>query len=176
MVDELSAKAFEAYVSELKGYLKAFDRVCGRSYFFGVICLETKESLDIEMQSYFNRWNKERDKKILYKGFRVIDYNALVSEIDEMVFHGFLNVREVSGKPSSGLSGVFVDDINEFFGLISTTINPEGVFYPLRKSPIYLLEISREDLERALFFSVKVEHVLLITYFYKVRVDPSACV
>ena len=159
---------FEIYVSELNGYLRAFDRICGRSYIFGVKHIEIKELIDQEIRTYFDIWNKNRGKMILYKGCSVIDYHALIKEIDKIIFNKFLSDKDKYCKGYlSYLSSTFFEDIQEFFGLISTTINRGGIFYPLRKSPVYLLNVSCDDFEKAVFFSVKIEHILLITYLYK---------
>lgn len=79
------------------------------------------------------------------------------------------------------LNNKLLYDLNEFYGLMSTSINFDGVFHPLIKGPVYKLDISCDRYEHSLNFLVKIEHMYVVTYYsvfsksyYNKHLNPNA--
>ena len=62
---------------------------------------------------------------------------------------------------------MLIKDINEHYGLISTSLNENGIFHPLLKNEINILKIFNVNHERSLYFLVQIENVFVLTAFVK---------
>src|SRR5437868_3511711 len=113
------------YIYELNGYLNALAKMIGSECAFGSIV--SSEETDIE---------KEIQQKILCHdnnvNFSVISYPLLRETIGGIVGLLGSKIGEGNSKYIEDLSCRIMDDINEYCGLFSTSINNEGIFYPLR--------------------------------------------
>ena len=118
----------EKYVFELHGYLKALQRLCGTNYAFGARFYSKKEDLDTFGQ-------KISEKKLKYEE---ADHVSIFKNIESMVFNGFLAKEHVPNERAwNYLTKVIIEDINEYFGLVSLALNEDGISHPLLNGIIY---------------------------------------
>ena len=56
-----------------------------------------------------------------------------------------------------------IENINEYYGLASSTENRDGVFHPLIMGPIYNLCIQGKDESNYFYFLVKIDKFFVLT-------------
>ncbi|PIE41012.1 MAG: hypothetical protein CSA49_05610 [Gammaproteobacteria bacterium] len=150
----------ERYVFELNGYLKALQRLCGTNYVFGAR-LYTKK---IDLESF---GTKIIGSKIEY---RKVGHEDVFRNMEAMIFNGILAKKRISDERIiSYLSKVLIEDINEYFGLVSTTLNEDGLFHPLLKSSIYQNVASFEKDNETVIFWVRIEELYVLVYLRNVK-------
>jgi len=157
---------FNIYIYELNGYLKAIQRLCGRAYVFGANYFPAKSTIDEDINKFINKW--DRKNKLTYVEKVDIGYNELMKDMESIIFDGFLNRDRLKSEGEyMYLSKTIFEDIQEYYGLISTAINSHGIFHPLIKIPKYKIKILSDDFDKSLFFLFQIEHIFLLTFFYK---------
>ena len=157
--------SFDAYMSELNGYLKALQRISGNGFSFGVrYSVAETEDLDAFISAQIELWG-EKDR-LQYNGKSEISYRDLISKIKPFLFHGALSHEKLSEpKAISYFESVLLEDINEFYCQASVSQNPENTSYPLIDGPVYLLDIEDKDKGRSLFYLVKIDKYYVMTFF-----------
>ena len=128
---------FKIYVYELNGYLKALERLCGRAYVFGANYFPAKSTIDEDINKFINKWDRKINKankfdrkiKLLTYLERVdISYNELMKDVESIIFDGFLNRDRLKSEDEyMYISKTIFEDIEEYYGLISTAINSHGI-------------------------------------------------
>jgi len=128
---------FKIYVYELNGYLKAIERLCGRAYVFGANYFPAKSTIDEDINKFINKWDRKINKankfdrkiKLLTYLERVdISYNELMKDVESIIFDGFLNRDRLKSEDEyMYISKTIFEDIEEYYGLISTAINSHGI-------------------------------------------------
>lgn len=150
----------EKYVSELHGYLKALQRLCGTNYVFGARLYSNKEELD-------TFGSKISEKKLKYEKD---DHVEIFQNMESMIFNGILAKKYVSDERIwSYLTKTIIEDINEYFGLISTTLNEDGIFHPLLKGVIYKNTAPFEADKESLIFWIEIEKHYVLAYFRNIN-------
>ena len=128
---------FKIHVYELNGYLKAIERLCGRAYVFGANYFPAKSTIDEDINKFINKWDRKINKankfdrkiKLLTYLERVdISYNELMKDVESIIFDGFLNRDRLKSEDEyMYISKTIFEDIEEYYGLISTAINSHGI-------------------------------------------------
>ena len=92
----------------------------------------------------------------------------LFEEMEDFIFNGVLDRSTmVSEEARKYTTKMLIEDINEYYGLLSTSLNVNGVFHPLLRNEIFSLNIRNIKHERALYFLVQIENVYVLTAFIK---------
>lgn len=160
------------YIDEFRGYLKCIARLCGKRYCFGVTAYEAENDIDIFVSELVEFWGQgdEYVEPSLYEylGHEKIESALLFKEIEGFIFKGLLDrVNMPSEAAKSYATKMLTGDINEYYGLVSISLNEEGVFHPLLSNEVYRLKIEHSGCEQRLYFIVKIENVYVLTYFLK---------
>ena len=89
-----------------------------------------------------------------------------VHDFQSYIFNGCINQEALTNQGAfEYATRTLIDDINESYGLVSTSLNKEGVFHPLITGPLYMLSISNNKNEKCLYYVVKIESMYVLTYF-----------
>ncbi len=160
---------FDYYISELNGYLTALQRLSGVTFSFGAKSYYAKENIDEFLKNYLKEMTEKED--ISYGGRLEINYKELIVNIKKYIFNGFLSAEKIaSANALSYLERTLIEDINEYYGLASNSLNESGTFHPLVEGPVYSLKIKNSGDVSSLYFMVKIESYYVITCFcQKVR-------
>lgn len=101
-----------------------------------------------------------------YNGKVEIQNPELCDEILGYIQNGFIRPEAMpSEKVCEHIKQTLMDDLNEYYGLASTSMNENGVFHPLIRGPVYKLDISGGKFNRSLVFLVKIESIFVLTYY-----------
>lgn len=152
------------HLSELTGYLKALERMCGSNYIFGVSELPQGEIGAESIRQFIFGINSNA---LYFGGTEELGYSDFIVRLEKILFNGLLSKDRFSEKLWVRFSTVIKDDIDEYFGLISTSINSNGVFYPLKKNLLNRIVTSADDDENNLFLVVEIEEHKFLCYFYR---------
>jgi hypothetical protein len=160
------------YLNQLDGYLKCLSRLCANRYSFGVTSYEAIGDIDSLVYELVNLWGQGDEyiekSEYQYKGKEIIDYQQLCKEVEKYIFNGLLNRKDMTSDDARNYATrMLIEDINEYYGLVSTTINENGVFHPLIRSEVYRLDIQNKKYEKAFFYIVKIENIYVLTNFCK---------
>ena len=146
------------YISELKGYLKALQHICGSSFNFGVTCSS--------FEGEINEFLKSKDQKYHVETSSIIDFKIIKHEVYRFVLNGMIAPQKFPNKQVLDYyKDLLIESINEYYGLASTTENNKGVFHPIITGPVYRLYLKDEDVSKSFFFLVKIENYMVVTYF-----------
>lgn len=160
--------SYEYYVGELNGYLKALGRVCGPRHSFGVKAeRHGGRSISDFVQHILAERNKYHSE--VYVDQEVINRDQLFDRIESMIFGGQMRNLKPNKNTGDDYATVFIEDINEYFGLISTSMNKEGVFHPLLNSTVFGIEVLNEECESSFYFALGIEDLYIFVYFCKRR-------
>ncbi|MCG8519456.1 MAG: hypothetical protein MI794_15810 [Pseudomonadales bacterium] len=164
-------KALNHHIHELNGYLSCLSRLCGPAYVFAAHAYQVEADVDSFVREAVAIWSEGDEyipaSEIQYVGKSLIEYSQLQSEIAGYVTNGLLGPRELSGTGRRAAARLLVEDITEYYGLASTSMNPEGVFHPLISSTVHRLNIRNEKYEHCLFFVLQIEDMYVLTHFCK---------
>lgn len=154
------------YISELRGYLKLIERLCGAKYSFGVINYSSKGGVDRALHEF----NSNLNKGLKYDGYSLIEYEELILKIETMIFNGFLNRNKIQNeKVRSYMSGIIIEDINEYYGLASTSTDKNNIFHPLIEGPVYQISVFNPRSAEAIYYLVKISDSYVLTYLCKYK-------
>ncbi|WP_203142915.1 hypothetical protein [Marinobacter mangrovi] len=167
-------EALNPYIHELNGYLLCLSRLAGRGYSFGAHAYVVDADVDSFVSEVVATWSKGDEyipaSEFRYVGKSIIEYGELQSEITRYVMHGLLGPGKLSEAGRSAVAGVILEDIIEYYGLASTSINPEGVFHPPIKRTVHRLDIKNENYESCLFFVLQIEDIYVLTGLCKKKI------
>lgn len=160
------------YIDEFRGYLKCIARLCAKGYSFGVAAYEADNDIDIFVSQLVEFWGQgdEYVEPSLYEylGREKIESTQLFKEIEGFIFNGLLDRENMPSEAAkSYATKMLTEDINEYYGLVSVSLNKEGVFHPLLSNEVYMLKIQHSQYEQRLYFIVKIENVYVLTHFLK---------
>ena len=157
---------FNEWIRELNGYLQALERLCGNGYFFGANTYEADKDIDSKLSEILD--SLATKEEYAFKGKSEITNKSLISEMEQFIFNGILDRKNmVNDSARSFSTKMIVEDINEYYGLASTSINKEGVFHPLIKGPVFKLNIENVKIKKSLFYVVQIENNFVLTHFYQ---------
>jgi len=153
------------HVSNLNGYLRCLSRLCGPEYAFGVNAYKTVLSIESFADEIVTQLNKDKSEYV-YHGYSEIEYEVIRNKIKGYIFNGCINQEALNSLGALKYAErTLIDDINESYGLVSTSINKEGVFHPLITGPVYTLNISNTKNKKSIYYAVKIESIYVLTYF-----------
>jgi hypothetical protein len=160
------------YIDEFRGYLKCLSRLCANEYVFGASCFEAKQDIDVFAKELVEFWGQGDEyiepSNYEYFGSTLIESPQLFQEIESFIFNGILERESMPNQAAKEYAErMLTEDINEYYGLVSVSLNEEGVFHPLLSNNVYTLNIQNKNHERALYFIVKIENVYVLTHFLK---------
>jgi len=155
------------HIDEFRGYLKSLSRLCGNRHYFGVAAYDSSISIDDLAFKLIEFWRKEDDTiPLQYNGCRLIDSKDLFAEIENYIFNGILRR---SNMPNDSVRNyatkMLTEDINEYYGLVSVSLNKNGIFHPLLSSNVYVLDIVNPKYEKTLYYVVKIENIYVYSVF-----------
>lgn len=155
--------SYNKHLSEMNGYLNALQRICGSKYVFGV----TEVPLSSEGNESIKLYIKKVKSCLAVRETNEFNYQELASNLNKVLYRCINRILMLDENRWGVLSRGILDDINEYFGLISTTLNKDGIFYPLKKNKLslYMSNSCGEDAE--IFFSVDVELHRYFFYMFK---------
>ena len=155
---------FESHIAELNGYLHSLRRFRGAGYFYSVRSYDATSDVDQFLTETVNEWGSNGHFK--YLGRSEVGFKVLEQRLSSIIFGGALNLQNVSGDESKeNIRKMVVEDINEYYGLASTSLNPEGAFHPLISGPVYELNIENKDYSGLFFYLVQIESYYVLTSF-----------
>jgi len=166
------AKESDLHLGGLNGYLSCLSRLCGPGYAFNVNMFEANSDVDTFVTSKIEEW-KVGDEYYSgtayeYSGKSKIGFEEICNRLAGYIFNGFL--QEMAPPNSTvykQLKRVLIDDLNEYYGLISTTLNYDGVFHPLISGPVFEIYLTSVKYEQLFCFLVKIENYYVLSIFTK---------
>jgi hypothetical protein len=160
------SKDYEFYIAELNGYLNAIRRLRGNGFFFGVRSYKAVDKIDNFVNEMIREWDQHGSFK--YHGKSKIEFRELKDKIIDLIFGGVLNTRNMVNEQAENYAKeMLIEDINEYYGLASVSINKDGVFHPLIAGPVYNLDIQNKAYCASFYYLVKIEDNYIVTYFRK---------
>lgn len=158
---------FELHIAELNGYLNSLRRLCGNCFFFGAQAYAAEQDIDAFAKSLVDSWSENGD--YCYEGRSIIEWDELSEAIESMILHGILDRKTMPNDTARAyVSKMLVEDINEYYGLASTSLDDNGVFHPLIQGPVYKLNISGRSQEKTLYYLVKIGRYYVFTHFRRI--------
>jgi hypothetical protein len=147
----------ENYVSQLNGYLRAYQRMRGENFAFGAKVFTTREQLE-EFITEITKTKPEYD---------VTASTKVLSEIESIVFSGILSDNRFSDKAVSNyIRKMFVEDFIDYFDLLPFAQGViEGRHFRFCDAKIYVLANGRPDDKASYAFWLEINEHYIFTYF-----------
>ncbi|MCU7843564.1 MAG: hypothetical protein KZQ93_06955 [Candidatus Thiodiazotropha sp. (ex Monitilora ramsayi)] len=160
------------HIEEFRGYLDCLSRLCANGYSFGVSSYEADTEIDSLVSELTKLWGSGDEymepSSYEYVGRELVEYEVVFDEIKGYIFNGLLSLERMdSDNARNYAKKSLTEDINEYYGLVSISLNENGVFHPLISSEVYRLNIKCQRHERSFFFIVKIENLYVLTSFVK---------
>ncbi len=160
------------HIEEFRGYLECLSRLCANGYSFRVSSFEANTEIDPFIVELSEIWSTEDEgaESIIhdYRGREIIKYEQIFDEIKSYIFSGLLTLENMASDDARNYAKrSLIDDINEYYGLVSTSLNENGAFHPLISSQVYRLFIDCQKHEKSFHFIVKIENLYVLTSFVK---------
>jgi hypothetical protein len=157
-------------VSALDGYLKCISRLCANNYAFAASCYKANNDIDTfcrKFASFINAGDKyTKPSKHEYLGYKEIDSKKLFEIIEEYVFNGLLDLERMTNEKARYYTKkTLIEDINEYYGLISVSKNRDGEFHPLLSGGVYQINIKCEKYAKSFYFIKKIEDIYVLACF-----------
>jgi hypothetical protein len=151
--------------------------LCGPAHVFGAQAYQVETDVDSFLRKAVSVWNEDGEyideTGIQYAGKSIIEYSELQSEIAGYLTNGVIGLKEVSNPRTKGVPKLLLEDINEYYGLASISLNPDGVFHPLISSTVYRIDLRDQRHEESLFFVLQIEDMYVLTYLYKKKCNKA---
>jgi len=155
---------FKGYIAELNGYLHSLRRFRGAGYFYSAQSYDAKTGIDQFATETITEWGE--NEEFQYLGKTEIKFEALEERLSNIIFGGALNLQSVeSNESKESIRKLVLEDINEYYGLASTSLDSEGVFHPLISGPVYQLNIENKNYSNLFFYLVKIGNYYVLTSF-----------
>lgn len=112
-------------------------RFRGAGYFYSVRSYDATVDVEQFLTETVNEWGEIGEFK--YIGKSKIEFGTLEERLNSIIIiGGALNLQNVSNDESkASIKKMVVEDINEYYGLASTSLNSDGIFHPLISRPVY---------------------------------------
>ena len=155
---------FKYYIAELNGYLQSLRRLRGFGYCFSAHTYDLKVDIDQFAKETLCKWDESGAYK--YLGKSLIEYRNLEDRITGIIFGGALNLENVNNEKSKkNIKKMVIEDINEYYGLASTSLDTKGHFHPLITGPVYELNIENSNFTSIFFYIVQIGKYYVLTGF-----------
>jgi len=157
-------------IDELRGYLKSLHRLASANYAFGVALYDANCEIDILAAELVRTWSIGDEYSdpgtYEYFGNERIEYSQLCQEQLKYIFNGLLDFKRMDSDDEIRYSKkIILEDINEYYGLLSTSLNEDGAFHPLISGDVFQLDIRNSRYAKSFFYIVKIETYYVLTYF-----------
>lgn len=164
---QIAMTIHEHYIVELNGYLQALSRLCGQAYCFGARAYPASEKdIDGFVTGLMAEWS--RDEPCQYHGKALINYQDVEENVLNAVFHGVLNLTNMPNEHMrEDAKRMIFEDINEYYGLFSTSQDEDGIFHPLIAGSVYELHIVNKVYASSFHYLVKIGAYYVLTFFTK---------
>ncbi|MCE0558396.1 hypothetical protein [Motilimonas sp. E26] len=162
----------DCYLAELNGYLRALSQVAGPAYGFGVKKFSNSCSeLNGTITKIVSEWNagetSRKNSEYFYKGKKILSSRDLLNKVEGVLKKSLFKTKGSGERELYCLKSI-MEDINEFYGLVSSSLNEDGVFHPLIESPVYELDIRNSKHSASFYYLVRIEGMVVVTYFRKI--------
>ena len=160
-------------INELNGYLKCLARLSLKKCFFGSLAFESELEMDDFCRLLAIKWS-ERGELITpnehsYLGLSLIESESLFREIERFILIGALNENSLdSNEISEYLRMTLIEDINEYYGLLSTSLDEQGEFHPLLSGNVFSVHFKSSRYSDSFHFIKRIGKYYILTYFNKV--------
>lgn len=150
-------KRTEIHIAHLEGFLNALQQLCGQDRVFDVGYFDILDG-DIKTSTitYFQLYSQG----LKIHEVRPSGYDEIKSLIKRNVF------SQLKGNFQRGIIPELAWHLFEYYGLISTSINKNGVFNPITKGHVYYLDIECPKLYKSCEgYVVAIEKYAIVTTF-----------
>lgn len=155
---------FESYIKELNGYLHSLRRLRGPGYFYTARFYSAASNVDQFLSETVSGWGEHGEFQ--YKGKSEIEFAALQERLTGIIFRGALNLENIaSDKSKANIKKMVIEDINEYYGLASTSLDSNGVFHPLIAGPVFELDIRNDNYFNLFCYLVQIGNYYVLTSF-----------
>ena len=124
----------ESVIYYAQGYLKAISRLSNEKAKISIDIFDIGNDLDESIESKISKWRGIN----LLKSKSEINYEQIKCFLKQNIYHKLSNLSACQIKAIDW-------DLQELFGLISTSLDTNNVFHPLVSNGGYLLEIASEN-------------------------------
>ncbi|MGH1373498.1 MAG: hypothetical protein ACRBBW_15770 [Cellvibrionaceae bacterium] len=153
---------YEIHIASLDGYLKCLRRFRSSGCSYWARAYPATDDIDQFLGELVSSWGSEY--RLL--GKKNLEFRDIEKRIIDTVFRGALNLENVESKiTKQSIQRLIVEDINEYYGLISTSLNADGAFHPLISGPVYEVKVRNVDYLDAFIYLVKIEEIFVLTGF-----------
>lgn len=161
-------EANNAQISGLDGYLHCLGRLGANGSQFGVVAYEKIYDIDEFVLNLLAIWGERAadvgHEQYEYLGSEKITPKTLFETIDSFIFNGALDRSLMhDSRQKDYVTKMVSYDINEFYGVMSTSMNPSGEFHPLLAKDVHSLDIRCASHAREFYFLVEIENVYVVT-------------
>lgn len=106
------------------------------------------------------------DHGFMIDDLELIDFKTVSNEIYRFVLNGMLNSDKFPNAHSfEYFKKELLENINEYYGLASTSEGEKSMFHPLIKGPIFRLKMNGCTEKNGFFFLVSIESYVIFTCF-----------
>ena len=167
----------ENYLNELNGYLRCLSTLCGPRYAFGARTYPASTNIDTLIECELKQWGKGSEyvpaTEFQFHGKRPVIYKDLLAQIEQFISSGMLSKKHFPNEQVlNDTKRMLLENLNEYYGLISTDLNIDGLFHPLIRSPVHQFDITSNRHQNILMFMVKIEDCYVLTCFLR-KIAPS---
>lgn len=143
----------ENYVSELRGYLQSLSRLGWRKCDFFADSFLVEIDIHTSIKEYVDKFGAD----LRLAGIKPLNYN----EVENLLKKYLVLELKVESQNTIDL---FLWDIVEYFGLVSTASNPDGDFNPLVRNGALGVEIQSSHYSSSAIFVVVIGKAAIITW------------
>lgn len=145
----------ENYISELRGYLQSLRRLCQRQCDFYADSFPVTGDIYLSIEEHVNKCGDQ----FQFVGVKSITFNEVENLLQKHLIHELEVVSEDAIK-------LFMWDIIEYYGLISTALNPDGDFNPLVSNGALEVEVKSPHYLSGSIFVVVIEEVAIVMWLH----------
>jgi len=139
----------------LNGYLSSIRRLAYNNCDYWAVHLTIDTDVEIEISNYFLKYDIPKE---------VIEIKKIGYDVVKTFFDKFI-VEQLKDNTENQVT-MLIDDIVEYYGLASTTLNPEGVWNPLLEGALEITVKDESNVHESLvYFLVEIEDQAILTGF-----------
>ena len=139
----------------LDGYLSSIRRLAYNNCDYWAIHLKIDTDVEAAISNYFLKYDIPKE---------VIEIKKIGYDVVKTFFDKFI-VEQLKDNTENQVT-MLIDDIVEYYGLASTTLNPKGVWNPLLEGAFEITVKDESNFHESLvYFLVEVENQAILTGF-----------
>jgi hypothetical protein len=157
---------FEIHIAELNGYLQSLRRLRGSGYLYSACSYQATGDIDQFLIETINGWGDDGEFK--YEGKTEIEFRVIEERLVKIIFNGVLNLENINvDEFKDNIKKAVIEDINEYYGLASTSLASDGIFHPLIRGPVFEVKIKNKHYSGLFFYLVQIGNYYVLTSFTK---------